>query len=161
MLTLLVAGGVMLWGVSIMMSQIFYGARRTLPVGLVTVGAAALNLLLTLLLVPAWGTGGAAFSTLVAYLAACFAFYLLSRRVARLDFYWLHLLKCVAAALLMGVVLRALTSAWPGAIIGPIAIGVVTYFALLWLLRAVSAAEIELVRGFFRPTSTTTARPRD
>ncbi len=157
-LTLLVAAGVMLWGVSIMMSQLFYGARRTLPVGLVTVGAAALNLLLNLLLVPAWGTAGAAFSTLVSYLAACFVFYLLSRRIARLNFYWLHLLKCAAAALLMGGVLRAMTSAWPGAIIGPIAVGLVTYFALLWLLRAVSPAEVELVRGFFRASP---ARLRD
>jgi O-antigen/teichoic acid export membrane protein len=157
-LTLLVAAGVMLWGVSIMMAQLFFGARRTVPIGFVTVGAAALNLLLTLLLVPAWGISGAAFATLVSYLATCLALYLLSRRVARLDFYWLHLLKCAAAALLMGIVLRALTSAWPGAIIGPIAIGVVTYFALLWLLRAVSRAEIELVRGFFRPA---TAHARD
>ena len=156
-LTLLVAGGVMLWGVSIMMSQLFYGARRTLPVGVVTVGAAGLNLLLNLLLVPAWGTPGAAFSTLVSYLAACCVFYLLSRRVARLNFYWLHLLKCAAAALLMGGVLRLMTGAWPGAIIGPVLVGLITYFALLWLLRAVSAAEIEVVRGFFRPT----ARPRD
>ncbi|HEY0377656.1 MAG TPA: polysaccharide biosynthesis C-terminal domain-containing protein [Pyrinomonadaceae bacterium] len=150
-LTLLVAAGVMLWGVSIMMSQIFFGARRTVPIAVVTVGAAALNLLLNLLLVPAWGTPGAAFSTLVSYLAVCFALYLLSRRIARLDFYWLHLLKCAAAALLMGVVLRALTGVWPGAIIGPVAVGLVTYFALLWLLRAVSPAEIELAREFFRP----------
>ncbi|HKQ54150.1 MAG TPA: polysaccharide biosynthesis C-terminal domain-containing protein [Pyrinomonadaceae bacterium] len=149
-LTLLVAAGVMLWGVSIMMSQLFYGARRTLPVGFVTVGAAALNLLLNLLLVPLWGTSGAAFSTLVAYLAACLVFYLLSRSVARLNFYWLHLLKCAAAALVMGAVLRAATSAWHGAIIGPIVVGLITYFALLWLLRAVSPAEIELVRGLFR-----------
>jgi O-antigen/teichoic acid export membrane protein len=159
-LTLLVAAGVMTWGVSIMMAQIFFGARRTLPVGVVTVGAAALNLLLNLLLVPAWGTSGAAFSTLVSYLAACFVFYLLSRRVARLNFYWLHLSKCAGAALLMGVVLRVMTSAWPGAIIGPIVVGVVTYFGLLWLLRAVSAAELELVRGFFRPAATADARPR-
>lgn len=150
-LTLLITAGVMLWGVTIMLSQIFYGARRTVPIGVVTVGAAALNLLLNLLLVPVWGVSGAAFSTLVSYMVACAVLYLLSRQIARLKFYWVHLLKCAAAALVMGVVLRAMTSAWPGAILTPIVVGISIYFTLLWLLRAVAPAEIELIRGFFRP----------
>ena len=149
-LTLLITAGVMLWGVSIMLTQIFFGARRTVPVGMVTVGAAVLNLLLTLLLVPVWGVSGAAFSTLVSYLAACVVFYLLSRQIARLEFYWIHLLKCAAAALVMGLVLRVMTSAWPGAILSPIVVGISTYFTLLWLLRAVAPAEIELIRRLFR-----------
>lgn len=149
-LTLLIAAGVMLWGVSIMLSQIFFGARRTIPVGVVTVGAAGLNLLLTLLLVPLWGVSGAAFSTLVSYLAACVIFYLLSRNIARLDFYWVHLLKCATAALIMGVVVRALASNSPGALALAIIVGIGVYFALLWLLRAIAPAEIELLRGFLR-----------
>jgi O-antigen/teichoic acid export membrane protein len=138
----------MLWGVSIMLTQIFYGARRTVPVGAVTIGAAALNLLLTLLLVPAWGVSGAAFSTLVSYLAACLVFYLLSRDIARLNFYWLHLLKCAVAALVMGIVVRALMGNSPGALAVAIIAGISVYFALLWLLRAIAPAEIELLRGF-------------
>jgi O-antigen/teichoic acid export membrane protein len=149
LLTLLIAAGVMLWGVSIMLTQLFYGARRTIPVGAVTIGAAALNLLLTLLLVPAWGVSGAAFSTLVSYLAACIVFYLLSRHIARLNFYWLHLLKCAVAALVMGIVVRALASNnSPGALAVAIIAGISVYFALLWLLRAIAPAEIELLRGF-------------
>jgi len=150
-LTLLIAGGVMLWGVSIMLTQLFYGARRTLPVGVVTVAGAVLNLLLNLLLVPVWGASGAAFSTLVAYLATCVVFYFLSRSVARLNFYWLHLLKCAASALLMGILLRVIVSAWPNAWPVAVVMGAGAYFALLWLLRGCGPAEIEYVRGLFRP----------
>lgn len=146
-LILLIAAGIMLWGVSIMMTQIFYGARKTLPVGVVTVAGAVLNLLLNFLLVPLWGASGAAFATLVSYLATCLTFFLLSRSIARLNFYWSHLLKCAASALLMWAAMRAVMSVWPGAVALAICTGVILYFALLWLLRAVAPAEIELLRG--------------
>jgi O-antigen/teichoic acid export membrane protein len=150
LLTLLIAGGVMLWGVSIMQSQIFYGARRTVAVGVVTVVCAVLNLLLNLLLVPVWGTKGSAFSTFVSYLAACAVFYVLSRHVAKIKFYWLHMLKCVVAALLMAAMLRLMAVQWPDALWSAIVAGALTYLGLLWLLRAASPAEVELIRGFLR-----------
>lgn len=148
-LTLLVSAGVMLWGVSVMQSQIFYGARRTRPVGVVTVAGALLNLLLNIVLVPAWGVAGAAFATLVSYAASCVALYALSREIVRLDFYWPHLLKCLAASLPMWAVLRALSAvARPGALAVAVAAGCATYLASLWLLRAVAPSEVELLRGF-------------
>jgi O-antigen/teichoic acid export membrane protein len=148
-LTLLIAAGITLWGVSVMLSQIFYGARRTLPVGVVTIAAALLNLLLNLLLVPAWGVAGAAFATLVSYAASCAALYALSRSVARLDLFAPHLLKCAAASLAMWVVLRALVSVSvrPVAIAAAIAVAGATYFASLWLLRAVAPSELGFLKG--------------
>lgn len=148
-LTFLIAAGVLMWGVSVMLTQIFYGARRTLPVGMVTVGAAVLNLLLNFLLVPAWGVSGAAFATLVSYAASCAALYALSRRVARLDFYAPHLLKCGLAASAMWVVLRALValSGRPAALAATIAAGVVVYFASLWLLRAFAPSELGFLKA--------------
>src|SRR5579885_669293 len=148
-LTFLVAAGVMLWGVSVMQTQVFYGARRTLPVGVVTAACALLNLILNLLLVPTWGVGGAACATLVSYAAACAALYALGRRIARLDFYWPHLLKCVAAALPMWAVLRALNvGARPVSIALAVAAGCAVYLTSLWLLRAVAPSEIGLLKGF-------------
>jgi O-antigen/teichoic acid export membrane protein len=148
-LTFLVAAGVLMWGVSVMLTQIFYGARRTLPVASVTAAAAVLNLLLNLLLVPAWGVSGAAFSTLVAYAASCAALYALSRGVARLDFFAPHLLKCAAASLLMWVVLRVLVavSTRPAALAASAAAGALTYLASLWLLRAVAPSELGFLKG--------------
>ncbi|MFN2599136.1 MAG: lipopolysaccharide biosynthesis protein [Pyrinomonadaceae bacterium] len=148
-LTLLVSAGVMLWGVSVMQSQIFYGARRTSPVGVVTVAGALLNLLLNVLLVPAWGVGGAAFATLVSYAAACAALYALGRGIARIDFYWSHLAKCAPASLPTWAVLRALNqSARPVALAAAVCAAGATYLASLWLLRAVAPAELGLLKGF-------------
>jgi O-antigen/teichoic acid export membrane protein len=148
-LTFLIAAGVLMWGVSVMLTQIFYGARRTLPVGVVTVAAALLNLLLNFLLVPTWGVAGAAFATLVSYAASCAALYALSLKIARLDFYAPRLLKCAAASLAMWVVLRALVgvSERPPALAVAIVAGVATYFASLWLLRAFEPSEFEFLKG--------------
>lgn len=149
LLTFLIAAGILAWGVSVMLTQIFYGARRTLPVGIVTVAAALLNLLLNFLLVPAWGVSGAAFATLVSYAASCAALYAMSRPIAKLDFYAPHLLKCALASLAMWVVLRALVSLGesPVATAVAIAAGGLTYFASLWLLRAVAPSELGFLKG--------------
>lgn len=149
-LTFLVSAGVMLWGVSVMQTHIFYGARRTMIVGIVTVCGAALNLILNLALVPAWGVNAAAFSTLVCYILTCFALYAFSRSLARVQFYWGHILKCLAASLLMGASLRALAVFLPGALAPTVLAGGLVYLLSLYLLRAVAPAEVEFVKGFFR-----------
>jgi O-antigen/teichoic acid export membrane protein len=148
-LTFLIAAGVLLWGVSVMLSQIFYGARRTLPVGVVTVAAAVLNLLLNLLLVPAWGVAGAAFATLVSYAASCAALYVLSRGVARLDLFAPHLLKCAAASLPTWALLRALVSvsSRPAALALAVVAAGLIYVASLRLLRAVAPSELGFLKG--------------
>jgi O-antigen/teichoic acid export membrane protein len=149
-LTFLVAAGVMLWGISVMQSQIFYGARRTIVVGVVTVGGAVLNLLLNLALVPRWGINAAAFSTLTCYLLTCVGLYLLSRPIAHLTFYWTHLLKCVAASLLMAAIIRAMDTLFPNAVVIPVILAGLVYFVALWLLRALAPTELEFIKGLFR-----------
>jgi O-antigen/teichoic acid export membrane protein len=149
LLTFLIAAGVMMWGVSVMLTQIFYGARQTLTIAVVTVAAAILNLILNVLLVPVWGIKGSAFSTLVSYFLSCAVLFLLSRGTAKLDFYWLHILKCLAAALLMAAALR-LMSVWPDTLPLAVAAGVLIYFSALWLFRGIAPIEIQLVKSFFR-----------
>jgi O-antigen/teichoic acid export membrane protein len=153
-LTFLVAAGVMLWGVSVMQSQIFYGARRTWVVGVVTVAGAILNLLLNFLLVPVWGVNAAALSTLVCYVLTCFALYSFSRSIARVNFYWPHILKCLAAAFVMGAALRALNLFLPDALVITLLFAGLVYAFALWLLRAVAPSEVEFIRGFFRLPAT-------
>ena len=160
LLTFLIAAGVTAWGVSVMLTQIFYGARRTLPVGVVTVAAALLNLLLNFLLVPAWGVAGAALATLVSYALSCAALCALSLKVARLDFYAPHLLKCAAASLAMWVVLRALVSLSERtpALGAAIVAGVATYFASLWLLKAFEPSELGFLKGLLTRRATEVER---
>jgi O-antigen/teichoic acid export membrane protein len=144
--------GVLLWGVSVMQSQIFYGARRTLAIGIVTVAAAVLNLVLNVLLVPVWGITGSAFSTLVCYLLSCAVLFRLGRGIAKLDFYWLHILKCIMGAVVMGLVLRVM-NAWASPLYLSLLAGALTYAIALWLLRAIAPVELELVRNFLRVPS--------
>lgn len=153
-LTFLVAAGVMLWAVSVMQSQIFYGARRTMVVGIVTMCGAVLNLILNLALVPTWGVNAAAFSTLVCYVLTCFAMYVFSRSLARVQFYWGHILKCLTASLLMGASLRALGIFLPDALVPTLLAAGLIYLLSLYLLRAVAPAEVEFIKGFFRLPAT-------
>jgi O-antigen/teichoic acid export membrane protein len=147
----LIAAGVMLWGVSAMLSQMFYGAKRTMAVGIVTVAGAVLNLILNLLLVPAFGIKGSAVSTLLAYFLTCVTLYFFCERSSRIEFYWLHIVKCLAAGLLMAGVVRLITTALPGALPLAIVAGVAVYLVSLWLVRAVTPSEIQLVKGMVRP----------
>jgi len=149
-LTFLVAAGVLLWGVSVMQSQIFYGARRTIVVGAVTVGGAALNLILNFALVPSWGVIAAAAITLACYLLTCVSLYLLSRPIAQIKFYWAHLLKCVMASLVMVTILRTMETLLPNGLVVTLLSAGLVYLISLWLLRAVAPAEIEFIKGFFR-----------
>ena len=153
LLTFLIGAGVLMWGVSVMQSQIFFGARRTMAIGIVTVAAAILNLVLNLLLVPVWGMEASAFSTLISYFLTCAVLFYLSRHIARLNFHWRHIMKCVAGALLMAVVLK-LMSGLAAPLVLSVAAGAITYFAVLWLLRAIGPVEKEWLRSLMRRPAT-------
>lgn len=148
-LTFLIATGVLFWGVSVMQTHVFYGARRTVAIGVVTASTAILNLILNLLLVPRWGVNASAFSTLVCYLLSCGVLLYLSRGIARINFYWRHILKCIAGALAMVLVLR-LMNAWTSPLFLSLITGGLAYAFSLWLLGAITPAEIETARNFLR-----------
>jgi O-antigen/teichoic acid export membrane protein len=152
-LTFFIAAGVLLWGVSVMQTQIFYGAQRTLAIGVVTVTAALLNLVLNVVVVPWWGILGSAFSTLICYLLSCVVLCRLSRETARMDFHWRHIMKCLAAALLMALALK-FSSDWAAPLVLSVVTGAITYFAVLWLLRAIGPVEKEWLRSLMRGPAT-------
>ncbi len=149
-LTFLIAAGVLLWGVSVMQSQIFYGAQRTIVVAVVTIGGAVLNLLLNLKLVPVWGLNAAAASTLTCYLLTCLSLYWFSRSVAQIHFYWGHIIKCIAASAGMAGALKLVAAFLPVTVLTTLLAAALVYLPALWLLRAVSPAEMEFMKGLFR-----------
>ena len=88
------------------LSYVLYGQYYQLAVGLnlrkktqylpVTVGvAAALNLVLNLILIPAWGMMGAAVATLASYLALAVLVYVVSYYFYPITYEWRRLLKLV------------------------------------------------------------------
>jgi O-antigen/teichoic acid export membrane protein len=144
--TFFVAAGVTLWGVSIMQIQIFHGAKRPAVVGVVTLVAAAVNLILNMILVPLLGVPGAALATLLAYAATCLAFAHLSRSIMTLRLDLRHLAACTLAAAAVAVCIHLLAPSRPAMLIASLAAAAIAYFALLLGLRLLFRAP--KARGF-------------
>lgn len=145
-LSVLIAAGVTLWGVSVMQQQILHGARSTGVMGLTGILAAALNVGINLALLPRVGTLGAAIATLAAYGAQCVVLATVARRFLAISYYPAYLARCVLASLGMLVPMAALVRRGTAGLLAGIVAGAVTYFALLALMRAFSAEETALAR---------------
>lgn len=139
--TFYVATGVMLWGLGVMQSQAFHGAKRTGQLGGATLIAAALNVALTWVLVPRFGIAAAALSTLVAFAALCVLLGLRGRALLPGDLVGGFVLKAYAAALLMGAYLHWLSPTGKAAILGAAASGAVLYAVVVAALRPLAPPE--------------------
>lgn len=156
--TLILSLGITLWGVGIMQTQVFHGARRPGVIGVVTLFASILNLGLNLVLVPRMGITGAALATLVAYACVSAAFYRLGRSLLVIDFYPRYLAKCVAASLGMSAVVWRMGAEGPLGLLLAGTAGALVYVALLVVLRAVGRRELEWMRQWRRPAAAAPAR---
>jgi O-antigen/teichoic acid export membrane protein len=145
-LTVLVAAGVTLWGVTIMQSQILHGARSTGVQGVISIVAALINVSLNVLLLPRVGTLGAAIATLGAYGTQCVALAWVARKHLAISYYPSYLARCLLASAIMLAPMVPLVSRGTAGLLGAIAIGGATYFAALVLLRAFDAEETALAR---------------
>jgi O-antigen/teichoic acid export membrane protein len=149
-LTPLVAIGNVFWGVSVMQHQMFHGARKTMAIGWISAASAALNVVLNVLLVPRWGSLGAAVATLIAYAAGCVVLVRMGRSIMHFDFFLGYLGKCVAASAVMSLVV-VLALKLPGlpeparlglaALLAPL-----VYFAVLVRLRGFSPEERDAIK---------------
>lgn len=145
--TFFIATGVALWGLSIMQSQAFHGAKRTGQLGGASVLAAVLNVGLTYVLVPRYGIGAAALSTLVSFAALCAFLGLRGRALMPKDLLGGYVLKAYAAALLMGGYLYWLAPTGKNGIVAAAASGAALYIIVVSLLRPLSPHEAAWVRS--------------
>lgn len=150
LLTVLVATGVTLYGVTVMQSQVLHGARRTGVQGLTSAFAAVLNVALNLLLLPRIGTLGAAIATAASYGLTCVAFGLAARQFLAISYFPAYLAKCFLAALVMLAPMTALAGRGTWGLFAALLAGAVTYFTALVLVRAFNAEEIGLARRVWR-----------
>lgn len=150
LLTVLIAAGVTLYGVSVMQVQVLHGARRTGVQGLVSIAAALLNVALNIVLLPRIGTVGAAVATLVAYGATAAALAVAAHKQLPISYFPGYLAKCAAASAIMLAPMAALVGRGTSGLLLAVAAGAVTYFAALVILRAYSAEEILFARRAWR-----------
>lgn len=146
-LTLLIAAGATLWGVTVMQTQPFYAAKNTRPIGAISICAALVNLALNFVLVPRIGIVGSAAATLLSYACACIAFAVAGRQQMHFDFYPVHLLKCVVSAAAAAGLIAALAPRSMTWLVPTVALAGAAYFAVLALLRAFTAEETAVLHA--------------
>ena len=149
-LTVLVALGFLLYGVSVMQAQVLHGARRTGVQGGVSVVAAVLNVALNVLLIPRIGLVGSAIATALSYGATCFMLASVARKHLAISYYPAYLARCVVASLVMLAPMAALLPHGTWGLVAALFAGAATYFAALVLLRAFDAQEIDLAKRALR-----------
>ncbi|MBZ0275612.1 MAG: flippase [Anaerolineae bacterium] len=106
-------------------------------------GEGVVNIILYMILIPPFGLVGASFATVLTEVYASFLFYILYRRTFGPGLNFQKMSRLVLSAALMGVVVflaRDLN------LFLAIAIGVVVYLMLVWLTRAFSESEVEMVK---------------
>lgn len=140
-LTVLIAAGVTLWGVTIMQTQILHGARATGVQGIASIFAALLNVVLNVVLLPRIGVLGAAIATFGAYGAQCLVLARAARKHLVISYFPAYLAKCALASGLMAALMVPLVRRGTAGLLGAIALGAVVYFAALLGLRAFDAEE--------------------
>lgn len=135
--TLYIAAGVAFWGLASIQSQVFYGARRTVVWGAITITATFVNLGANIVLVPNLGVDGAALATLVAYAGTWIAAAVLSRPILRTKIDLAHVAACGGAAAVMGAALTLIDAQGTGSLLVEIGAAVVVYGIALGAFRRV------------------------
>jgi O-antigen/teichoic acid export membrane protein len=133
----------------ICLSYVVYGSRGLLSVGIglkrktkyfppMYLGAAGVNIVLNFLFIPKYGMMGAAVATLLSYLSMLPIRYYVGRRLFRVDYEWMRIIKMIVVATLLYL------------------ISVLAFFQTIWLsilvrgLIAVSFPFVLFVIGFYQ-----------
>jgi O-antigen/teichoic acid export membrane protein len=134
------------WGIGFYVQLGMLLTNRTNLVGLVGAIAAAVNLVLNYALIRYWGMMGAAWATLLSFLALAVGSYWFSQRVFPLRLG----VRRVGLGLSFAVVLYFASAGWSPISIGPALVVKTALLAsfplLLWKLRILAPAEIETLR---------------
>jgi len=143
----------LLFGLESIITQILALEKKTSITGTIWTVAAVLNLGLNITFVPIIGILGAAATTLFAYSLAFILsmYYSFKYLVFPVDV--VFILKCLAAAAIMGVVVVIGGSQISGGLVGTIllvGISALIYGAGLFILRGFKTEEIQFFRGLFR-----------
>ena len=124
--------------INLLFPQLLNAINQQKFYAVVTIAGAVVNVIFNFLLIPRNGIVGAAIATLLAQVCVLIAAYTFARRFMRISiarFFW----KPALASLVMAIPLILLQRLQ---VLALIAIGIVCYFIVLWLLKGISIAEI-------------------
>lgn len=149
MITPFVAVGMLFFGVASILTNIILLVKKTKYSAIIWIVAAALNLGLTILLVPRLDILGAALATLIAFIfvLASTAYYAMGLFPVRVDARFF--LKCLIASLAMSLVIIFWQPLGLLEIAGSIVVCAVVYFLALWLVKGIDKDEIKYIKNMF------------
>ncbi|MDD6048510.1 MAG: polysaccharide biosynthesis C-terminal domain-containing protein [Methanobrevibacter ruminantium] len=120
--------------------------KNTMILGKLWIVVAISNIILNLLLVPYLNILGAAIATLICYILAFAVTAIASKKTMRLPFNIKELLKIVIAASIMGIAVYIMHPIGIINVLISIVAGVIIYFAIIFILKAVTMKEIAIFK---------------
>lgn len=146
MVTPFVCLGAIFMGMYGITNNILILEKNTMILGKLWIVVAISNIVLNLLLVPYLNILGAAIATLICYILAFAVTAIASKKTMRLPFNMKELLKIVVAASLMGIAVYLMHPIGIVNVLISIIAGVIIYFAIIFILKAVTIKEIAIFK---------------
>ena len=146
MVTPFVCLGAIFMGMYGITNNIMILEKNTMILGKLWIVVAISNIVLNLLLVPYLNILGAAIATLICYILAFAVTAIASKKTMRLPFNMKELLKIVVAASLMGIAVYLMHPIGIVNVLISIIAGVIIYFAVIFILKAVTFKEIAIFK---------------
>ena len=146
MVTPFVCLGAIFMGMYGITNNIMILEKNTMILGKLWIVVAISNIVLNLLLVPYLNILGAAIATLICYILAFAVTAIASKKTMRLPFNMKELLKIVVAASIMGIAVYLMHPIGIVNVLISIIAGVIIYFAVIFILKAVTFKEIAIFK---------------
>ena len=147
MITPLVALGAIFMGIYGIVNNIIILEKKTTILGYIWISVAILNVVLNIFAVPYLGIYGAGLATLICYFFAFAVTLVYSRKYARLPFDYMSIAKIIVSSIIMGIFVSFANPTGIVNVLIVIAVAVVIYFAVLFLLKGIDKKEIDLIKS--------------
>ncbi len=145
-----IAVGMLLYGVTSLISHVLLLVKKTKLIAVIWVIAAFLNLGLNILFIPLFGIVAAAIITLISYLFALILIWYFAFKEFKFIINWNFITKSVVASVFMGFLIRWINPSGLSSIIIAIVSGGLTYCALMFLLKGVGKKEINFTMSLIK-----------
>lgn len=149
-ITPIIALSFVLFGVYVVLGQVYLLVKRTNISAILWAIAAAVNLGLNIILVPLIGVLGAALTTLFSFAMVTIFTIFFCSRYFKVDYHLSFILKSAVASVAMSGAIWWASPTQIGEVIMWIAAGIVIYFGILFLLRGFGKEEIVFLKKFFK-----------
>jgi O-antigen/teichoic acid export membrane protein len=145
----IVAVSMVIHGAQGIITQPISLVKKTHSLGIAWGIAAILNLVLNVLLIPRFGIIAAAITTLLSFTVAAVITCKISFTYLKFDIDWISILKSLFATELMAIIIILVNPTGVINILCAVVIGVITYFVIIYLTKALTRQEIFFFRDMF------------